>query len=66
MSQPNTTNEDLWYLLLELDNSWQYTITAIEVILSNSHGQEVHAPNEKSALQAALSIYGDTYDTHWY
>lgn len=50
--------EDLWYILLSLDGTWEYlTCQNGEVIICNRYGQEIHAPTEESALRGAIGLY---------
>lgn len=52
--------EELWYLLLSLDNTWQHAFCGTdEVILINGYGQEVHANDEWGALQGAIALVGN-------
>lgn len=50
--------QDYWYLLLELDNSWELIDDDEEFIFRNAAGQEVHANTLMGALQGALALYG--------
>ncbi len=55
--QYNTRIEELWYLLLGFDDSWEYGYTTgNDVRLINAAKQEVSAPDEESALRGALAL----------
>jgi hypothetical protein len=55
--------EDLWTLLLALDNSWDFKYgEAGEVVIVNRFGQEVHASNEEQALRGAIGLSRSSED----
>lgn len=53
--------QDLWYLLLELDSSWELIEDEDEFIFRNKVGQEVHANTLLGALQGALALTGKVW-----
>jgi hypothetical protein len=60
--EEDTTASNLFYLLLQYDNSWHVvSIWHNRTIIANSEGREVHAPTLVSALRGALALYTGEY-----